>query len=135
MSAFAPVSIELFVDGGSEVRGRDAEASGAREEVAHESPGFGGAIAFASVGGDVLDESARALSGRDQAFILEIAVGLNHRRRIDAQLRGERANGGERFARGKLARGDAHPDSGGDLRVQRRGTTGLDMIEHETVLV
>ena len=66
----------------------------------------------------------------DHAIVLELAVRLHHGGRIDAQRAGEGPHGGQGVARRQLARRDRNADARGDLRVDRCGTAGIDVVEH-----
>ena len=79
---------------------------------------------------ELTHERAGALPDFHEAGGFQIAVGLNNRGGIDAELGRELAYGRERGRRPQLTRGDGDAEARGDLRVQRRGTSWVDPFEH-----
>jgi len=81
---------------------------------------------FLSKGGDVfLEETALAGHGFDHAQALQFGVGLGDGVAVEAQLLGQRADGGERFAGLERARGGGVTDLIDQLEID--GLAGLEI--------
>jgi len=111
-----------------------AKASGVTQHLADEGSGLPGALAGPAFRRDLAHERSRPLAHLDEPLALQVAVGLRHRGRVHAQLCGEVPHRGERRTRAELARGDRHAQAIGDLGVQRRWATGVQLLKHGSAM-
>ena len=88
------------------------------------------ALAGAPLGEHFPDEGAGALTHVHETLPFEIAIGLHHRGRVDPQPRRELSHRGQGLPWPQLAGCDRDPDAAGDLRIKRRGTSGIYLVEH-----
>ena len=79
------------------------------------------------------DETADAAAGLDEAVAFEVLVDLYDRERIDVEIGGELADGGERCAIGELAGEDALLNLLLELQVERDAAAGVEE-EHGVVV-
>src|SRR4051812_40323531 len=91
------VAVELLVDSRAKLRCGNSKTAGMREELADQPFCFGSPIALAAIRGDVLHERPRPVTRAHETLGFQVSIRLDHRRRIDAQLGGEAANGRQRF--------------------------------------
>ena len=116
MSSWA-ASVELTLEGCLEVHAGDAKAAGTRQQVANEAASFPLTLLRFPVVSDLLDEGPCALPGADEPVILQSAIGLHHRRGVDAKAGGQLPYRRQAIPGAQLARRNCHPQLGGDLGV------------------